>query len=242
MKTKKKKWIVVAALIFIGIAAGITSIFYGLPWKERAVAKKLEKHLEEKYDQDFVLKRTSYNWKFSWYGGSFYPEGDPDLAFHAEDIGQNEYMDTYPEVVWNRQLQEKIKPFYQKVYPDVDTFETLYTEQSADMVPGPDIPDFTEVDAMLSVIYHLKKPFKDETHEWEKIAALTEKGQKLSRNLDVVFRYTDKGADTEVNIICPTVEEEGEISDAEEAKEKCSVSRYELESGEPLDQVESSDG
>jgi len=229
---KRKKVILIAAAVIIvaGISGGVASAFYGLPWKKKAVAADLKVYLEEKYHQEFVQKEAFYNFKDGSYGAVFYPAGDSGLEFYAEEgFAEYPYVDTYPEVLWARQLKETVEPIAEKAEPEIASIETSYvTYESLDIVKGPEIPKFDEAGAALGVRFKLEKAFSESDKDWEKRAALIHEIQELSPSIDVAFNYIDKSKEKETYVTCPP-KEEAAIESAEQARKSCSANDYKLE-------------
>lgn len=215
------------------ISGGVASAIYGFPWKKKAVAAELKSYLEEKYDQEFQQKETFYNFKDGHYGAIFYPAGDSELEFYAEEgFAEYPFVDIYPEVLWARQLKDAAELTAQKEYPEISSVDTNYvTYESLDIVKGPDIPSFDEAGAALGVHFELEKPFSNSDGQWKKRAALIHEIQELSPVIDVTFNYVDQAKEIETFIICPA-KEEAAVESAEQAKRSCSVNRYELEEDE----------
>ncbi|VEF46727.1 Uncharacterised protein [Bacillus freudenreichii] len=236
MSIGKRILIFSSVAIVVGIAAWITIAFNGLPWKEKAVAAKLENYLEEKYDQEFTLKESFFNFKDGRYGAWFYPTEDRELEFYAEEgFAEYTYVDIYPEVLWARQLKEAVQPIAKEVYPEIDKVDTGYvTYESLDIVKGPDIPPFDKSGAMLSVHFKAEGAFSVSDEQWKKVAALVKKVQGLSSAIDVSFNFIDKKEGIETFITCPP-RSEAEIGSVQQAKKACWISRYDLETDMALD-------
>lgn len=235
MKSRKRILIISAVVIVIGIAAWIASGIYGLPWKEKAVAAKLENYLEKKYEQNFTLKESFYNFKDGSYGAWFYPASDPELEFYAEEgFAEYTYVDIYPEVLWARQLKEAVQPIAKEIFPDASVDTNYVTYESLDIVKGPEIPRFDETEAMLGVRLEIGQPFSESEEEWKRLTALVEKVQALSPAIDSAFNFTDKKEGIETFITCPP-KSEGEIKSVQQAKKSCSLSKYDMETDMALD-------
>ncbi|MBD8006198.1 YfjL-like protein [Bacillus norwichensis] len=235
MKIGKKLLIVLPVVIVAGLAAWLISAFYGLPWKEKAVAGKLESYLEEKYEQDFILKESFYNFKDGSYGAWFYPEANPKLEFHAEEgFAEYTYVDNYPEILWARQLKEAVKPIAKDIYPAASVDTNYVTYESLDIVKGPEIPRFDETEAMLGVRIEIGIPFSENDEQWQRLANLVEKIQALSPTIDSLFDFINKKEGSETSIICPP-KEEAEIKSVQQAKKSCSSDKYDLETDMTLD-------
>lgn len=236
MKNRKLLLIVSAMLVVASAAAWIASAFYGLPWKEKAVAAKLENYLEKRYEKDFTLKESFYNFKDGSYGGWFYPAGDPELEFHAEEgFAEYTYVDNYPEEVWARQLKEAVHPLTKGIFPKVSSVSTGYvTYESLDIVKGPEIPPFDQAGAMLSVRVEEKEAFNEKEEQWQKVAELVKAVQDLSTTTEVMFNFIDKKKGIETFMMCPP-KTETEISTVQQAKKACSSSHYDLETSALVD-------
>lgn len=235
MKIGKKLLIVLPVVIVAGLTAWLISAFYGLPWKEKAVAGKLESYLEKKYEQDFILKESFYNFKDGSYGAWFYPEANPKLEFHAEEgFAEYTYVDNYPEILWARQLKEAVKPIAKDIYPAASVDTNYVTYESLDIVKGPEIPRFDETEAMLGVRIEIGIPFSENDEQWQRLANLVEKIQALSPTIDSSFDFINKKEGSETSIICPP-KEEAEIKSVQQAKKSCSSDKYDLETDMTLD-------
>ncbi|GIN89429.1 hypothetical protein J22TS1_04800 [Siminovitchia terrae] len=235
MKIGKKLFIVLPVVIVAGLAAWLISAFYGLPWKEKAVAGKLESYLEEKYEQDFILKESFYNFKDGSYGAWFYPEANPKLEFHAvEGFGEYTYVDNYPEILWARQLKEAVKPIVKDIYSAASVDTNFVTYESLDIVKGPEIPRFDETEAMLGVHIEIGMSFSENDEQWQQLATLIEKIQALSPAIDSSFDFINKKEGIETFVTCPS-KEEAQIKSVQQAKKSCSVSKYDMETDMTLD-------
>ena len=235
MKSRKRFLIISAVVIVIGIAAWIASGVYGLPWKEKAVAAKLENYLEKKYEQNFTLKESFYNFKDGSYGAWFYPASDPELEFYAEEgFAEYTYVDIYPEVLWARQLKDAVRPIAKEIYPGASVDTSYATYESLDIVKGPVIPRFDDTEAMLGARLEIGQPFSESEEEWKRLTALVEKVQALSPAIDSAFNFTDKKEGIETFITCPP-KSEAEIKSVQQAKKSCSLSKYDMETDMALD-------
>lgn len=236
MKIKKRMLIISVVVIVAGVAAWITSAFYGLPWKEKAIAAKLESYLEKRYEQDFTLKESFYNFKNGSYGAWFYPASDPELEFYAEEgFAEYTYVDIYPEVLWARQLKDAVQPIAKENYPGASVDTGYVTYESLDIVNGPDIPTFDKAKAMLGARFEITEPFLDSAEEWKPLTELVEKVQALSPMIDSTFNFVDKKEGIETFINCPP-KTEAEIGSVPDAQKSCTVSRYDMETDTSLEE------
>ncbi|MFK2827022.1 hypothetical protein QYG89_15320 [Bacillus sp. B190/17] len=229
-KNKKRLVIFMSFMILVAVVLWVLSALFGLPWKEKAIADKVEKHLEKKYEKDFELKESYFSFKDGTYGGIFYPEEDPSMEFHAgEGYAEYKYVDMYPEVLWAHQLQEEIDPEVRKVFPNVKSVHVSYVSyQSLDKVKGPDIPRYDEADAALFPNIELEETFTNSKEQWSAMAGLIHSVQSRTAASEVSFNFIEKETNTEAFVLCPP-KSTAVITNAQQAQKHCSMRRYDLE-------------
>lgn len=228
--TKLRTGFIVAGVVLASAALWLAAAFYGLPWKEKALAGKLEAHLEKKYEKDFVLKESYFNFKDGKYGGSFYPKDDPSLAFYADEgYGEYKYADDYPGVVWSRQLKEELEPEAKKAFPHMKTIQIDFVRsENVDMVKGPAIPHYSQADAELFVRVELEGDFSGSKEQWQAIAQFIRSAQSRSAVMEVSFNFVEKKSPTEALVMCP-MKNTAVITNGEQAQKKCSIARFDAE-------------
>ncbi|MCP8616146.1 hypothetical protein [Salirhabdus salicampi] len=116
----KSKKILVFAVVLFSIMGFIFYFFYGTPWDMIAYKSKFETYLEDKYNQDFVIKEISYDFL---HGGTYhayaFSKNYPEVTFH---IGQNpklnEIDDAYHYEMWRYQAKNEISPIIEDIFPN----------------------------------------------------------------------------------------------------------------------------
>ncbi|MGG3448954.1 hypothetical protein [Domibacillus aminovorans] len=124
-------------------------------------------------------------------------------------------------MVWEKQFREDIKPDIQRLLPKREEFFTRHSGESVDLVTGPDIPDYKEVQASVGGHIKMKLAFPAVQSEWTAIASLVKKVQSYSQNADMLFLYTDTQLGTYID--CPLKMIDA-VTDADSAKKYCMLS------------------
>ncbi|WP_157796194.1 YfjL-like protein [Bacillus xiapuensis] len=231
MKKRKRKVILAGLIILIFLSGFTYSYFKGTPWKKRQVAKELERYLEERYEQSFVLKSTFFNAEERQYGAVFSPKNDQSMAFNAREDGEKQtYSDDYPEGVWQREFQEDIESAVRKNFPNMtDWFVGTAYGQSAELVKGPAIPTYQEAGAYVWVDVMNTGEFYDSAWQWEKIFQLVKAAQQLTPVAEVSVSFDEKqdpNEEAEVYISCMPAEAL-QVKSVQHAKKACEVTRFE---------------
>ncbi|GGE59192.1 hypothetical protein [Priestia taiwanensis] len=114
------KWFL--RIVAVGIIAFIGFLYFsfaGLPWKERAIGKEIQEHLDKKYNVKTNIKETFYNFKHGIYGAHIYIEGEEgNLEFYAEKVTDG-IRDTYGERLWSWQMKNEMGPILKKHVPNL---------------------------------------------------------------------------------------------------------------------------
>jgi hypothetical protein len=146
---KAKKVILwLLALLILFLCFYVYSGFYGTPWEKKQQATNMQKYLEKKYQNDFVIKSTSYNYLSETYQSYAYPQQHSELLFMVEQDQEAKegYSDTYPKVVWGTNLANNIKAKIKKLFPNIDesTFKAERIVEKGEYF-GPHIPTYKEI-------------------------------------------------------------------------------------------------
>ncbi|MGM7636078.1 hypothetical protein [Bacillus sp. Hm123] len=230
MKKKTKVVLSIWSIIVIGVGAFIYSELFGLPWKKAQIANELKQYLEEKYDEKFVLNQAYYNFKNGRYWGEFSPENDQSLEFYAEQgYADYKYVDAYPEEIWVREFQGEIEPIARRIFPDLDGVGTGYVTESIDIVKGPAVPTYRQVNASVSASVSFSRKFQGSEQEWQNILELVQEVQKRSNKADISFHYDEeKDPNDESEVFIPCMSKEGyPVNNIKDVKKACEVIRFE---------------
>ncbi|GGE59197.1 hypothetical protein [Priestia taiwanensis] len=153
------KWFTGIVLTIILVLGGSFIIhFTGLPWREKAIGKELQEHLEQKYNIKTNIKETYYNFKYGTYGAHFYEEGKGErLLFRAEKINDG-IEDTYDEELWFWQLNKDVSPIVKKYISNLDSYRAISTTYGNKYHGHGSIPHYKDVgDTFLYLISLNKK-------------------------------------------------------------------------------------
>ncbi len=119
MKLLESK-ILVFGIIFAFIGGFVFYFFNGAPWDLISYKNKIGEYLEKKYDKDFVIEKTTFDFFHGkTYHSYAHPKESPDLSFY---VGQNpstrEIEDSYLNQLWNKQAKDELGPIVEKFFPD----------------------------------------------------------------------------------------------------------------------------
>lgn len=166
------------------------------------MAKELEAHLEEKYEVDFHLHRAHYNFLEGNYGGTFYPEAQKELEFHAEKWSSNdEYYDEYPEAIWKEQMTEDITPIINKNFPVYEELMITEIGVSYDLKIGKEIPHYSQLPLPVYVTIFSSAYWSEESekNEAENLYKLTQALQKQDIAIEITLYFKDENTEDASN-------------------------------------------
>lgn len=131
--------------IILGVGAIIALVSYlrilWPPVREEDVKDAVEKHLQDKYQQEFVIEDVSYQAEITEYEIKVYPENNEKQDFtitvteeQIENL-EKEITDGYLYIYWDHQLEEEFKRMAE------DIFEGQVDKVTADVSPGGYTPE-----------------------------------------------------------------------------------------------------
>ncbi|EKN63744.1 hypothetical protein P9E76_03590 [Schinkia azotoformans] len=191
MKLYFRKLLIMCSVVLLSVALFIYVSFSGFPWKKYTVGKEIQAYLDERYDQPFLIKDRLYNFKDGKYGIKATPVKEADLQFTAwEGYGDYEYIDYYPEAVWEKQVYDDFEEIVNKIYPD----HTMYNASTAmgfgnELVKGPEIPSYRDVDVLTSIAISTRGSVVGNDSEFARMLAILSEIKKAEANIEVSFHY-----------------------------------------------------
>lgn len=212
---KKILGVIIAVVVIVCTYFYITT--FGVPFKKSSVAKDIQKHLEDKYEQDIERVGSVYNFIDKHYGGVYELN---NIEFYAEkrDDEEPQYIDTYANEIWTEQLREDFLDRYTEVFSNADHIYTHYTFEADLEIDPLDIPRYDEVDPMLTIDFHIDEPFEDIDEQWDAIGKLVTDVQEKSSHVDSNFIFVDE--DQETHLSCPDYAT-NEITTKDDAQKLC---------------------
>ncbi|MFS0725681.1 hypothetical protein [Paenibacillus sp. 1P07SE] len=81
-RTRKSIWIV----FFILLISFVIFVFFGNPLKYYTLKGEFERYLEEKYNQEFIVEKITFDIMHRTYHSNATPKNEPEIRFY---IGQN---------------------------------------------------------------------------------------------------------------------------------------------------------
>lgn len=152
--------IVVCLYLFISL--------FGNPIKKYTVSQELLNKLEEKYDEKFILVKSTYYWKVGTYGGVYQPEKNKNIQFTAEKYQTVNFSDYYPEEIWLYEMEKELIPKAKEIFFDYDQVEasTVWGIGSDEVKEG-SIPTYKDIsnDNALQIIIRAKVAYSDVNRE-----------------------------------------------------------------------------
>lgn len=189
-KTLKIVLITAFSLILL-FAAYIYVSFNGLPWKKYSVGKRVLAHIEQKYDQAFVITERRYNFKDGSYGVEVHPKDKSNIVFYSyQRNGDQEFIDNYPEVVWEEQANIDFAHIIKKMFPENRRFSLSFVQgESEGVVKGPEIPHYTKTSSTLMIHINMAKDFGHTDAEYEQILKLIQLVKHKTNHFDLFMSY-----------------------------------------------------
>src|SRR5690348_16481563 len=111
MKTTRRFFIWLIALLILSISVYMYFGFNGTPWGKYQQAASMQAYLSKKYHASFIIKSTDYNYLDESYQAYAYPTEHTDVLFMVQEDGDTKagYSDTYPKVIWDTVYSSTIK-------------------------------------------------------------------------------------------------------------------------------------
>ncbi|RXT06546.1 hypothetical protein [Ammoniphilus sp. CFH 90114] len=227
MKVRRKKfiWLTIITIILV-ISALLYSSLFGLPWKKVSVSKDLISYLDERYKEEFNVKKMIYNFKDGKYGIIVSPLQNQEIEFHAtQGYGQYLYVDNYPERTWEYEMKRDFETEVKKVFPDLIYFGVSTVQgESLDQVKEARFPTYRETDSLLSASVRMNKTFDDTEEIWEQIYAFSKVVQENVKNGEVLIFFDPTGEDGQVFISCEI--KNNVLVNKEEIRNICEVTEF----------------
>jgi len=140
----------------IAICLYIFISFFGNPIKKYTVSRELLTKLEEKYDEQFTLVKSYYEWKTGTYGGVYQPEKNQNIQFSAVKYQSGSYSDYYPEETWLYEMENELIPKAKEIFFDYDQVKasTVWGIGNDEVKEGriPNYKDISNGDALQIII------------------------------------------------------------------------------------------
>ncbi len=135
MKRNWKKILLIVLGVLAAIIISIVLYFYialsGNPiekWQERSAVVNL---YEDRYNQDFKVERSSYDYKRGEFEFVLYPAEDPDITFRTS-LDQTRYTDAYGEARSRRYLSNILSEALGSDFDYLDYHMNVYEEYLAE--------------------------------------------------------------------------------------------------------------
>jgi len=104
---------------FINLMSLLSLSGCSLPPSESQLKKNATKLLEEKYGEEFVVNKI-WGKRGATFDASCSPKSDKSIVFEGfyPNSGEGNFKDEYVEGLVSKELEEKIKPYIQKISDD----------------------------------------------------------------------------------------------------------------------------
>lgn len=191
MKMYIKRMLILMLILIVLFFIWVYVSFAGLPWQKFVVGKQVHAYIEEKYNQEFNIIDRVYNFKDGSYGIRVTPINKPDMEFSAwEGYGNYEFIDYFPEAVWEKQVYDDFKDIVNETYPDYIKYQSgTVMGVGTEIVKGAEIPNYKEVDVLVWIKITTKGSFTQNNAEYEKMLAIISQVKKADANIEVSFSY-----------------------------------------------------
>jgi hypothetical protein len=132
-------------------------MFYGLPWKKLETKRVAVKYLKNQYKQEMIINGIGYNFKSGDYFAEAHTKEPPSINFLVSIDGNGKITDSYRFELWKNQMTEDIKPFLNKLYPNMLKFEAVVFPQGEQFVPKSDIPYYKSFASISALTVWIKE-------------------------------------------------------------------------------------
>lgn len=170
--------------------------------KDSELNKEVIEYLKEKYQQEFVVMKTSY--MMDRYVIQASPKGQPDMDFMVTGNSKEDFRDTYYSTVWSKQARREWNPVINQTFGTTfdNRISISYTDEITEQKPiNGKIPSF--MDALksdseyitpyieINIIQNFNRENKDE--QLEKVLSFVQilQSQNVSKS-QVKFRFYDE--------------------------------------------------
>lgn len=173
----------------------------GTPWMKIYHRVKVKDHLAEKYSEEMVVKKGTYNFKDGSYGAVAQLKSDASIEFSVYEHWDETkgYIDTYPEHVWERQLVNKYQGKILNIYPNARRIGfSLVMGVSDEMNIRGQIPHYSTVKPLSTLVIRVDEKLSPENmhQEMERLYRIIGLVKGDSLKLDMLIVYHDKSDDT----------------------------------------------
>jgi hypothetical protein len=208
-------------MVFAGLILSFSvyayTVFYGTPWGKQKHETNMQSYITEKYQNEFVVTKTSYNFLSETYQGYAHPKEHPNLLFIIEQdldapLG---YSDNYPKVMWDNELAANLKTQIKELFPNLNEgmFKALQIKDKGEFF-GPNIPTYQEANISIlstSIPIDIKANWKQVNQKSEimKMKKLSQFLQKVDFPVLMEVRYYENEMNEQAKVFFIT--EKGEI-------------------------------
>lgn len=181
--------------IFLLILFLVYYFFNGVPGGKSSYERKFKTYLEEKYHEEFVIDRISFDaLSDGTYHAYAYPMSEPELEFYIGQLrGTKEISDSYMTAVWDKQAENELTPLLTSLFPDrTSHLLQVYPEPGSDSfkIEGdfPHFKDHVPIHLYLS-LEHIYITDENKRSEFERVYSLLSSIQDQEIRIDL-FQMT----------------------------------------------------
>jgi hypothetical protein len=114
----------------------------GFPWKQSEIKKVANKYLKNQYKQEMIIDGSGYDFKGGHYYATAHTKEAPSISLFVFDEN-GEITDTYRYELWKSQITADIKPYLNKLYPNMVNFDaSAYPKGELHFAPKSEIPNY----------------------------------------------------------------------------------------------------
>ncbi|WP_438311656.1 hypothetical protein [Sporosarcina sp. FA9] len=115
----KSKLVILMTTFFLTIILFIFYFFYGTPWELVNQKEEFKVYLEDKYNQEFTIKKMNRSFFQKTYHASAYSKNNPEMHFNVGQISYtNEIYDGYDYGIWEKKASSAFEPILIELFPD----------------------------------------------------------------------------------------------------------------------------
>jgi hypothetical protein len=130
---KLKKWIfLIAGSAFIIAIGFLLNLFFGNPISKKAAEQEALSYFEDKYNKDFTVYSSSYNYLIPDYNIKMGPSEDSEAVFDTSRY-QLTRFDAYGAYLASKKLESNILKIIRSEYPDLNMTVKVYEDHNTEI-------------------------------------------------------------------------------------------------------------
>ena len=187
-------------MLILIISVYVYFSFNGTPWRKSQQTTNMRSYLSKKYQTEFIIKTTDYNYLSESYQAYAYPMRHAEELFMVQEDrnAPGGYSDTFPKVCWDTIYSSNLKAKINSLFPSLNK-KALNASQIVERGEffGPNIPTYEEIHASplsCSITINIRKNWvkMNRNFEIDRIKQLSLYLQTIHLPVLIEIRYYQK--------------------------------------------------